>query len=152
MTNKLITKSAALLEDRGFSQLTSAQDRQRKSGGITHIVAEHDDSGEVFLVRAKESCYQRLAPFGKGMVDHAQSEDAMLVIYFDDIGFNVADPEYVDTHGEEVKGQSKWESDENRVYLEIGLDDTVGLADYIHGSARPPTVEGGRNTGLGDFL
>lgn len=158
MTKKLITKSAALLEDRGFSQVTSAQDRQRKSGGITHTVFEHDDSGERFLVRAKEYCYQNRAPFGKGMVQHAQSDDAMLVIYFDDqerfLAFN---PGYVARHGSETTGRSKWESDENRVYLEVETKAGADLTQYVIGHYQPRRAEHWdttttRNTGLDDYL
>lgn len=152
MTKKLITKSAALLEDRGFTQSTSAHDRQREGGGITHTVFDHDETGKRFYVRAKQDVYKNLAPFGKGMVEHAVEDNVMLCIYFDDRGqFFVFDPHYVAKHGVEETNHSKFD-DEPRTWLELTLEHGCRLSAYVDGRATPDEPSDKRhNRSLEDF-
>lgn len=150
MTTKLITKSAKLLEQREYTQLTSAQDRQRKSGGITHTIFAHDGTGEQFLVRAKDRVYKGLAPFGTGMVEHGCSERCKLVIYFDDREtFYVFDPFHVRENGEVAENYSK--RPDIREWLEVPLSDGCTLSDYADGRKRPEIPEA-RDSGPNDTL
>lgn len=134
---KLITKSAAILDERGFTQVTSANDRQKAGGGITHTDFVHPETGNRFFVRAKTEVYEGIAAFGRGMVEHALEKDVWLVIYYDDREtFYVFDPAYVGECGEREQNHSKYDADD-REWLEVSLDAGVELEAFIAGDAVP---------------
>lgn len=142
MTEKLITKSAAILDERGFTQVTSAHDRQKAGGGITHTDFVHPGVSERFFVRAKKQVYEGLAPFGRGMVEHALEKDVWLVCYFDDREeFYVFDPKYVGEFGESVENYSKYDT-EDREWLEVSLGAGVTLESFVNGERVPDGAAG----------
>ena len=132
----LIDKSARLLEERGYKQITSVSDRQERGKGITYTKFKTDDAESLeehtFFVRCKEYVYEGLAPFGKEHVKDAKRNDAWLVIYFDDgEGFHVFDPAQVHRDGEETTGRSK--RSDARKWIEVTLDDGVALDEFEAG-------------------
>lgn len=136
MSDKLLTRSAEMLVERGYRQVGSTHDRTDESNDITHTVFRRDGHDDTFLVRAKEYVYEGMAPFGVDLIEHALEIGGTPVIYFDDREeFYVADADYVADSGSEVTGMSR--RSDSRRYLEVPLDACVRLYDYVEGNAEP---------------
>lgn len=148
---KLLTASARLLAERGFVQTDSVTDRVEGTPDVTYTAFRWPNSGEEFLVRAKEYIYKGRASFGADQVDHALEAGAMLVIYDDEsASFTAFDPAHVDERGTVVHGQSKLS--ESREWVEVPMGDGADLFGYIDGTADPERTDDRRAQGsLGDF-
>jgi hypothetical protein len=143
MTKKLLTKSAEILEQGGFSQVSSAVDKTRQRNNITHTMFEFQ--GKLFYVRAKKYLYKGRAPFGVGHINHAISDGAMLVIYVDEEqSFYVFDPDYVQQNGEVTNGQSKMSDD--REWKEVSIEAGVDIRDYVKRGNDPSRLQTGNET------
>lgn len=141
--SKLLTKSAAMLVERGFKQLASISDQS----GINSTLFEKD--GEKFFVGAKEYAYRGLASFQLRQVEQAVKEDHLLVFYEDqNETFNVFDPEFVSQKADVSIGKSKREK---VTWKELSLEYSADLADYLRGNDSPRTLAGD-NKSLGEWM
>jgi hypothetical protein len=143
MVQKLLTRSASILNRHGFEQIGSSADRTGETEDITHTMFVRGD--EEYHVRAKKYLYEGKASFGEEQVEHAVGKGATLVMYVDEERRFIAfDANYVQSEGESVNGQSKM-SDE-RDWLEVDVSDGVELGAYTRGDAEPEDLSGGNST------
>lgn len=138
--SKLISKSAALLEQKGFEQSTSVSDEIDHKGTI-HTVFKKQHTPHRYHARAKAYVYNGLASFGSDMVEKALEHqevfngEVWLLIYFDDIeSFFVFDPKWVEDEGTRSVNNSK--RSEAREWIDVPLDDGVTL-DHFREGERP---------------
>lgn len=125
---KLITRSAELLVERGFHQIASLRDEH----GINCTLFKHDERGdEVFMVVSKQYAFRQLASFQKKQVEAAAKEGFTLIFYEDeDETFTVFEPETVQEFSKPSHGKSKRADTEWR---ELSLDYGLPLDRYLGG-------------------
>lgn len=131
----LLEKGIAQLKQRGFSVEQRVQDKL-EGKGTAYVKLTHDE--KAYYLRAKEYVYQGKAPFGVEMVDDAQSDEALLIIYYDDNEkCFVFDPGYVQNYGSQSVGQSK--HSEKRPWVEVELSDGAYIDHWLEGDVTPST-------------
>lgn len=137
----LLEKGIAQLEARGFTVKERIHDKI-DGKGTTYIKLTHGE--KTYYLRAKEYVYQGKAPFGIEMVDDALSDEALLVIYYDDNEkCFVFDPGYVQNHGDKTVGQSK--HSEKRPWVEVELSDGAFIDHWLDGDVTPSTSRRGED-------
>ena len=141
MTRGLITKSAELLTQQGFTQIDSIAVEE----GIHSTLFKR--GGEIYLVASKKYAYQNLASFQTVQVELSSNKGVTLVFYEDrDETFHAFDPETVKTHSKLSQGRSKRA---DRTWMEIDLSYGVPLHDWVNG-VRQDRESG--QTGMEAFL
>lgn len=132
-----------------------AKDRLVDAGGVP-VSSYNDTTGvwgynvriaeDSFILVAKQFDYKDNASFLLEAVDRAVANDHWLLFYNGSGStYTVFDPENVSQNGTPSEG---WSRTRNAQWLEIPMDEGVGLSEFVQRNERPKSVDDTSGVGL----